>query len=536
MGIRNPSHHKRLAPHSLGKLFHLRRSHRRHAFPAAEIDSIPECAGINVSVSSDHTNEPDAQRRLIFITDLFPSMANALITSVSKHQAPALREALYKHLAAEASVGVTFPNKGFLTFRLSFHIPFFTLTSSQTRLDDQREVRGSPLRHTEDISFLSGSSGTEARRLLHEGHITCVIAGLDDEDWTAYLFIDTYFDGEDGENALAYQRNDTEHGMNEDPLTCGNHDADNPVCNPRRYFLDVLYYRLLQVKEEWQKVVEEVEVSFGQYERSPRHLLSRPDRPDDQEGVLADDQDSRREFDRVLQTMRLTTKLRARLTKTIDAFEAPRCDSLFGLLRELNQTESDLCHGSLPGIEASVGELKRLKKSLDSILDLGSQLGKIHGVILNLGALDETREQSKMAQKNGRFSGTMMASLPVALTTSVFSMQKIPLPLVRYSFGWFVGLIIMFSVLGTGLHYTQPMLQRRLATMAARQKPSFPKFNLPHFGRRPPLPGNDLERGDSQSLAPTNQADRQIVAIQPRRTTTFDSIATTLRPENPSAH
>lgn len=97
-----------------------------------------------------------------------------------------------------------------------------------------------------------------------------MIAGSTHWDWTAYLFTDTYFDGEDGENVLAYH--ETGHGMTEDPLTCGNHNADQPLWDPRQYFLDVLYYRLLEVLREWEKVVHKVEQRFRRYEQVPLPL------------------------------------------------------------------------------------------------------------------------------------------------------------------------------------------------------------------------------------------------------------------------
>jgi len=55
---------------------------------------------------NDGDDEPDAERRLLFITNLSKLMAETLIRTVSWPQAPNLYDALDKHLAAEAFIGV----------------------------------------------------------------------------------------------------------------------------------------------------------------------------------------------------------------------------------------------------------------------------------------------------------------------------------------------------------------------------------------------------------------------------------------------
>lgn len=51
-------------------------------------------------------SEPDADRRLIFVTDLDSSSIHALISTASTHQASALRDALAKHLAFDPWIEV----------------------------------------------------------------------------------------------------------------------------------------------------------------------------------------------------------------------------------------------------------------------------------------------------------------------------------------------------------------------------------------------------------------------------------------------
>ena len=63
----------------------------------------------SIDPSETPGHEVDASRRLIFITDLDSSSAGALMETTSYNQASAVRDALYKHIAGEASIGVKIP-------------------------------------------------------------------------------------------------------------------------------------------------------------------------------------------------------------------------------------------------------------------------------------------------------------------------------------------------------------------------------------------------------------------------------------------
>ena len=154
-------------------------------------------------------------------------------------------------------------------FQLEFHLPYYVWRSSEKPHEDRRQnANGDSLRHFQDVSFLHwktcGSSG-----FLYEAQISCVVAGRDEWRWDAYCFVDTYFDTmETGETVLSYHEDSlTNEGIRPDPFTYGLTDADNPIQNPREYFLKAFRYRLDQVKREWQQVVAKVQQSIREYEQ-----------------------------------------------------------------------------------------------------------------------------------------------------------------------------------------------------------------------------------------------------------------------------
>ena len=74
--------------------------------------------------------------------------------------------------------------------------------------------------------------------------------------------------------------------------------------------------------------------------------------------------------------IRLSTTLRACLSKTIDAYEAVR-GRFSDIFEDLQQPA--LGNESLPAIEESLDKLKFLRKSLDCVLDLAGRLAQIVG-------------------------------------------------------------------------------------------------------------------------------------------------------------
>ncbi len=161
-----------------------------------------------------------------------------------------------------------FPPKGIAIFQLAFHLPYYVWRESpKARGDHRRDANGRPLRQSRDVSFLNWTSSGPSS-FLYEAQISGLVAGTDETRWTAYAFVDNYFeaDGEWKETVASYHEDGLDvEGMLVDPLTLGTCAVDMPIWNPRSYFLMVFRVRLNQIKREWQKLVRKIKDSIREY-------------------------------------------------------------------------------------------------------------------------------------------------------------------------------------------------------------------------------------------------------------------------------
>jgi hypothetical protein len=218
-----------------------------------------------------------------FITNLDASTIEALTTTASRTQAPALKDLFYKHLTSKTSIGVTIPvsisrsnvysilsllmlilisqSQGFCVFTLDFHIPYYVLRESKELFKDtRRKFDGKPLRQSWDLPLLPTS--TDRRHSLYEAKISVAVAGIDCSAWIAYGLVDTYFESD--ESVDRYHQWKGRQGR-ADPLADGQIDANNPIWTPREYFLKVFEIRINQVRKEWRRIIDKVEDEVKQY-------------------------------------------------------------------------------------------------------------------------------------------------------------------------------------------------------------------------------------------------------------------------------
>ncbi|EXJ68617.1 uncharacterized protein A1O5_08411 [Cladophialophora psammophila CBS 110553] len=383
----------------------------------------------------------DADRRLVFITDLDCLSIYALVQTASSHQASALREALYYYLDFEPCLKLAAITEGFPMLKFAFHLPFFALRPSKTRQTDCRRDRdGMPLRRSQDVSFLDWQGGASPI-YLYDAQISCVIAGSDWSRWVAWLFIDTYYlDAEDEskEDVLEYHEDSlSPKGMRADPLTYGSADADKPIWDPEEYFLTVFKTRFAQATREWKVVVKKFKLSLKHHQGKHEYRLwspasREPSKDESHNGSL------RCSLDWVLQFMRLCKDVKETLAKTVKSYE-PFCARGAGNLvgGPRFPRESKL----LPSIQDTFDELCQLNQTLDHLLDRCSQYTKELKFKLSLEVVEVGNQQIQMsnrqtnlsleanriAEDNKGISWMMMLYVtPVALTSSVFSMQPTP--------------------------------------------------------------------------------------------------------------
>ncbi|PVH77592.1 hypothetical protein DL98DRAFT_266334 [Cadophora sp. DSE1049] len=211
----------------------------------------------------------DAARRIVFITDLDSSAIEALVTTVALTQAPALQNLFYKHLTSTASIGVTIKSHGFQAFTLEFHIPYYVLRNNQIpRRDARKKPNGEPLRQFWELPFLSMPTNskptpTDERYYLYEAMTSVGVTGNDHWIWAAYAFVDTYYDARESVDSY-HQMKGWRQGR-ADPLAAGKIDADQPLWDPRMYFLKVVEIRTELVLMEWSQIMNKIEREVQQY-------------------------------------------------------------------------------------------------------------------------------------------------------------------------------------------------------------------------------------------------------------------------------
>lgn len=218
---------------------------------------------------SDEEGLPDAARRLIYINNLDPASIHALAVTASHHQAPVLRDAIYKHLAFQTSIAVKIPSAGLHTFQFDLHLPFFKLRKSTRPEESVGKVNTKPRRQWTDLSFLNidkPSSQVQERKEfwgIHEAQISCVVSGWDDARWVGYGFVDDEIDG-----VLAESSKDD---LIMDQIAAGEIQANFPIWRPREYWLKVFEIRIKRVRHEWEWLIYKLEFSIKQYVIKLKH-------------------------------------------------------------------------------------------------------------------------------------------------------------------------------------------------------------------------------------------------------------------------
>lgn len=98
---------------------------------------------------------------------------------------------------------------------------------------------------------------------IHEAQISCLISGLDHDSWVAYLFIDTYYQGQESYESVEYYH--SQEDFEPDPFTAGTMDSNLPIWAPREYFLTVYECRLKQMRHALHNLVSRLILKLEPY-------------------------------------------------------------------------------------------------------------------------------------------------------------------------------------------------------------------------------------------------------------------------------
>ncbi|KAH6612279.1 hypothetical protein B0J18DRAFT_77942 [Chaetomium sp. MPI-SDFR-AT-0129] len=240
-------------------------------YEALEVCILPSVPPISFSFKIVLTKQPNAPlidietkdsvtNRRVYIPHLDATSTLALAATATESQAGPLQDTIYKHLTRQASIAVHLdPTQ---TFHLSLHLPFPALRSTLSTAP-----RG--LRSSVPVPFpATGHSEVQTQKHLHEAHLAHSLIGHTNRAWTAYSFLDTYYDdvspdstGSDSTDkgntaanqsrhaVAAYQA--TQGGVERDPVTFGRSLVGDQSEDAREYFLKVLQAGVEEVKGEW---------------------------------------------------------------------------------------------------------------------------------------------------------------------------------------------------------------------------------------------------------------------------------------------
>ncbi|KAH8898457.1 hypothetical protein GQ53DRAFT_817728 [Thozetella sp. PMI_491] len=220
---------------------------------------------------------PDAERRLIYITDLDAGMVGAIILTSSRRFAWAMQNFLFYHLTMRPLITVRVKVDAIPVFSMEFHLPFNVLRRRSSLREDKRiKANGDPLRRSKVLTFLKAPADTsEFQDCIYEACVSCVVTGYNDVVWTALLAVDTYF-SEDGKTKDRVVDFGADQDFPSDPLLAGDthHEPGESISDPRLYFITVFANWVRRVRDEWKQISFVLEEAVRDYKQRHPFPLS----------------------------------------------------------------------------------------------------------------------------------------------------------------------------------------------------------------------------------------------------------------------
>lgn len=135
-------------------------------------------------------------------------------------------------------------------FVFEFHLPYIALKSQKRSLENPHLYRYFG-------PFSKATNNSREVPYFHEAQISFLVYGPDEFFWTAYCFVDAYF--QSAESTKEYMEN------GEYAPTRGLMPVTLPYWGPREYFLTVLSRRIQQITMEWKNIITELERELKVY-------------------------------------------------------------------------------------------------------------------------------------------------------------------------------------------------------------------------------------------------------------------------------
>ncbi|CAN9390927.1 unnamed protein product [Alternaria alternata] len=336
----------------------------------------------------NHHALEDVDQRMIYISKLTPEFVGSLTKTVWTAEVEALRDAVCKHIAMETSIRVHVPIMGFRTYRLEFHMAHLLLRKSLQIVDlaGSREEVGKtgPLL---DLAFLelADSDGKVAPHSIYQGHMSVVICGWSNLQWTGYAFTkadNDDLDEEDQEELRGHFLTSL-YGFD----FCQPRESAN-CWDARRYWLRLVAHRCQYVLREWLYLVRTVEEGVESWkEEDP--CSSNTGKPDLQADEI------QRSLNKTLQIMQLLRKLRDELSTTLRVYN--RFDKSGG--DKCYFSDITDCSSVQNSIVESFEKLTDLSLRLRSLDDSCKRFATHLGRILDLESNRLSAQSNKLSQE-----------------------------------------------------------------------------------------------------------------------------------------
>jgi hypothetical protein len=149
---------------------------------------------------------------------------------------------------------------GFTTFRLEFHLAHPILREAKDEpATTTPQAAGATQTHMADLSFLDprSSSRNTPKFTIQQAHISVVVCGWSDTQWTGYAFSKT---GLEDEEAQEYDEDEPKPDLfaadrDDDYII----DSERPAWDARKYWLKIVGIRCQLILNDWIYLVHTVE-------------------------------------------------------------------------------------------------------------------------------------------------------------------------------------------------------------------------------------------------------------------------------------
>ncbi|RAK96984.1 uncharacterized protein BO80DRAFT_428651 [Aspergillus ibericus CBS 121593] len=356
-----------------------------------------------------------AERRLLFVLNITPTIALSVIKNVTCTHLSDVRSFLARHVDFNPYINVI-QSHGFV---LEFHLPHFILRTNQVARDDSRGLRKCRYMRPPNLRHIP-------QACIIEAQISFGVFGSDEFFWEAYCFVDTY--GSDQESIERYLQD------KRDAPSGGSVAQEAPIWEPRYYFLTVFSVRLGQVTMEWTVLAQVLEKDLDPYGEIDGVSLPT---------FIEKDPGLERTKQRTW-TLSILRRLRNSLAKLIAAWHAfdTEQSSCFDL--DTPGALADKFREKFSLMRGKMAELRALHMTLEQRIE---SLEKLSDALVNASALSESITATRQGNNIEILTYITIIYLPVTLITGCYGMNQVSSDVAWWTYWVSISCLTVFTVL-----------------------------------------------------------------------------------------